>query len=115
MRGVIYKQVLVCCASMLVTLSLVEISLRSYDVMRGRRFFTTQGNRLAQPTTKAIPFRTFGFDPYVKVGSEMMISSRWGERYPPLKIFPRTIILSGGVRKLRCTVLSSPGAVHDDG
>src|SRR5262245_5054163 len=81
MRGVIYKQVLVCCVGIIVTLILVEISLRSYDVMRGRGFFTTQGNVLAQPTTKVIPFRTFGFDPYVKVGSEMMISSRWGERY----------------------------------
>ena len=96
MRGVIYQRVLVCCVSMLVTLFLVEISLRSYDAMRGRGFFTTQGNILAQPTTKALPFRIFGFDPYVKVGSEMMISSRWGERYPFQKDADTTRIVCFG-------------------
>jgi hypothetical protein len=65
-----------------VTFFLVEIIFRSYDALRGGGFFTTPGNILARSTTKAIPFRTFGFDPYVKVGGEMMISSRWRERYP---------------------------------
>ena len=63
------------------TFFLLEISLRTYDVVRGHGFFSAQGNILAQPIAQSVPFRIFGFDPYVTVGGETMISSRWKETY----------------------------------
>ena len=76
--------------SILATLLLLEISLRAYDQAQGRGFFGETGNLLRAPKRPIVPFRTFGFDPYVAVDGETRISDRWQRTYP-LEKNPGTI------------------------
>jgi GDSL-like Lipase/Acylhydrolase family len=68
--------------SVIATLLFLEAALRTYDLVRGYGLFNTKGNLLTKPIRKPIPFRMFGFDPYVMVGSSTLISDRWGRQFP---------------------------------
>ncbi len=68
--------------SLLILFLALEIAIRSYDVIKGRGFFSSPRNILAKPLTSVRPFRTFGRDLYKKSGDQTYISSRWGELYP---------------------------------
>lgn len=82
----IRRTVLLPVVSVLATLLFLEVALRTYDLVRGYGFFNTRGNLLAEPVRKVVPFRTFGFDPYVMVGGNTLISDRWGRRFPLKKL-----------------------------
>jgi lysophospholipase L1-like esterase len=72
--------------SIFITLAFLEVGLRSYDVIQGQSFFRPSGNIHGQPMKSIVPFRMFGFDPYLTKDSERLISSRWGETYPYRKV-----------------------------
>lgn len=78
------------------TLLFLEVALRTYDLVRGYGFFNSNGNLLAEPVRKVIPFRTFGFDPYVMVGGDTVISDRWGRQFPLEKLPDTYRIVSFG-------------------
>jgi hypothetical protein len=69
-------------SAILATLLFLETGLRAYGLFRGIGFFQPGDTPLTQPIRKPIPFRTFGFDPYVFVEGKMLISDTWGRRFP---------------------------------
>lgn len=75
-------RLLLALVSVLSTFVLLEVSLRAYDQAQGRGFFGETGNLLRAPKRPIVPFRTFGFDPYVSTDGETRISDRWQRTYP---------------------------------
>jgi lysophospholipase L1-like esterase len=94
--------ILLLVVSVMATLLFLEVFLRTYDLVRGYEFFNTRLNILTKPlqeagTGKAIPFRTFGFDPYVMIGRDTLISDVRGRQFPlkkPLGMY--RIVCFGG-------------------
>lgn len=62
-------------------LGVLELGLRLVDVVRGRGFDWDERNLLVNQRP-LVPFRGFGFDPYVETAAGRVISSRWQEHYP---------------------------------
>jgi hypothetical protein len=83
--------------SFILSLLLLETSLRVYDLSRGLGFFSSHRNPFSNHHTRIIPFRTFGFNLYQNVNGVKHISSRHGEFYPVQKL-PGTyrIVVFGG-------------------
>jgi len=104
-------------AAVLATLLLLELGLRVVDVFQGYPFLATRGNELAVPPKYVIPFRVFGFNPYLNgdppVAANRRIKSRWGETYPYLKK-PGTfrIVCFGGSTTESHQQLNYPGMLQ---
>ncbi len=62
-------------SSLILTALVLELGLRTYDLVRGYGFVRSNGSVSDQP----IAFRGFGFDPYVVVDGRTMISPRGGD------------------------------------
>src|SRR5689334_6446597 len=75
------RKVLLLLGSVLVSLLLGEVGIRTYDAVRGAGFFAGRRNPLARPKP-ILPFLTFGFPLYKEEGGKRFISSRHGELYP---------------------------------
>jgi len=67
-------------ASVLVLLLVLELGVRSVDVLKGRGFFWDNRNLLAK-RRPLVPFRMFGFDPQRDVDGVRFIASRHGELF----------------------------------
>lgn len=71
--------------SIFMILSLLEISIRSYDYLKGKGFFSRHRNLIARGMKGTIPFRNFGFKLYREIDGIKYISSRHRELYPLVK------------------------------
>jgi len=66
---------------LLLSFIFLEIGIRSYDVLKGRGFFSSHRNRISN-MKPVFPFRTFGFKLYEERDGIRYISSVHGELYP---------------------------------
>jgi len=82
MKGQKFRSIFLSLLSLILVLLFLEAAVRTYDLLQGKGFFTADRNLLAEPMKKIVPFRTFGFDPYVIVGDNTLISDRWGRQFP---------------------------------
>jgi len=80
--------------AVIVTFLALELATRTYDVVRGRGFFS---NTRTIEKRELLPFRMFGFELYGTKNGILHISSRHGEPFP-LKKSPGTfrIVVFGG-------------------
>lgn len=76
------SNIVVAVFSLLVALLLLEIGVRSYDAVKGRGFFWNYRNIMSTAFESRLPFRTFGFFPYVERDGVRYISSRHDDLYP---------------------------------
>ena len=69
-------------SSVIVVFLLLEVMIRSYDILKGDGFSSGRFNLLPKNVKSVQPFRTFGFELYKSVNGVKQISSRHGELYP---------------------------------
>ncbi|MEA1929219.1 MAG: SGNH/GDSL hydrolase family protein [Candidatus Auribacterota bacterium] len=71
--------------SLIFALLVLEIAIRTYDMVKGYGFFSGRRNLLSRNMAPASPFRIFGFELYKNENGVKYISSRYGELYPVKK------------------------------
>jgi len=95
------KKVAAVAGSLLVCLLVMEISLRAYDVVNGRPFFSG---------AKVVPYRIFGSDLYQDEGTKLRILSKNGESFPFEKNKDTIrIVTFGGSTSVNAAVLAEFG------
>ncbi len=76
------SNLLISVLSLITTILVLEIMLRSYDQVKGRGFFANHRNLISQRIKPAQPFRTFGFKLYKNKKEVKYISSTHRELFP---------------------------------
>lgn len=91
------KKLLVVCISILFTLVIAEIAVRTYNAVKGDGFFSEPRNLIAKGVRNRLPFRTFGLRLYKRKNGQTYISSRHRELYPfkKSKDTYRIVVLGG--------------------
>ena len=91
------KKLLVVCISIVFTLIIAEIAVRTYDAVKGEGFFSEPRNKIANSVKKRLPFRTFGPELYKRKDGRKYISSSHKELYPLKKPeYTYRIVVLGG-------------------